>query len=290
MPKVVNIMNVTEETKSKYIAKDSVFRNLFGIKKYAAQLYMALHPDETVTEDDIEHVTLESVIMATLYNDVGFKVGNKIIMLVEQQSSWSENIVVRMFVYLAETYYDYFEDTAQSLYGTRKVKFPKPELYLIYSGEDKKDVPEELSLSKLFMGGDNSVIDVNVKVITDGKNGDIIQQYVRFTKVYNEQVKLYGRNAKAVSETIRICENEDVLSDYLKSREKEVSGIMLAFSDIDKQFDLYVSNEKQFAREEGMISTLVDLVKKKILSITQAAEQANMTVEEFEEKSGLKAE
>ena len=283
-------MNVTEETKSKYIAKDSVFRNLFGIKKYAAQLYMALHPDETVTEDDIEHVTLESVIMATLYNDVGFKVRNKIIMLVEQQSSWSENIVVRMFVYLAETYYDYFEDTEQSLYGTRKVKFPKPELYLIYSGEDKKDVPEELSLSKLFMGGDNSVIDVNVKVITDGKNGDIIQQYVRFTKVYNEQVKLYGRNAKAVSETIRICENEDVLSDYLRSREKEVSGIMLAFSDIDRQFDLYVSNEKQFAREEGIISTLVDLVKKKILSITQAAEQANMTVEEFEEKSGLKAE
>ena len=287
-------MNVTEETKSKYIAKDSVFRNLFGIKKYAAQLYMALHPDETVTEDDIEHVTLESVIMATLYNDVGFKVRNKIIMLVEQQSSWSENIVVRMFVYLAETYYDYFEDTEQSLYGTRKVKFPKPELYLIYSGEDKKDVPEELSLSKLFMGGDNSVIDVNVKVITDGKNGDIIQQYVRFTKVYNEQVKLYGRNAKAVSETIRICENEDVLSDYLRSREKEVSGIMLAFSDIDKQFDLYVNGEIQIAvekeHEKTKLEMLIALVKDKILTLSQAAQRADMTVEEFEEKSGLKAE
>ncbi|MBQ7266375.1 MAG: hypothetical protein IJS61_09790 [Firmicutes bacterium] len=282
-------MNVTGETKSKYVAKDSVFRNLFGIPKYAAQLYMALHPNETITEDDIEHVTLESVIMATLYNDVGFKVGNKIIMLVEQQSSWSENIVVRMFIYLAETYYDYFEATKQSLYVSKKVKFPKPELYVIYSGDDKKNIPETISLSKSFMGGDSSVIDVNVKVITDGKNGDIIQQYVRFTKVYNEQVSLYGRNAKAVSETIRICEKEDVLADYLKSREKEVSGIMLAFSDIDKQFDLYVSNEKQFAREEGMISTLVDLVKKKILSITQAAEQANMTVEEFEEKSGLKS-
>ena len=290
MPKVVNIMNVTEETKSKFIAKDSVFRNLFGIKKYAAQLYMALHPDETVTEDDIEHVTLESVIMATLYNDVGFKVGNKIIMLVEQQSSWSENIVVRMFVYLAETYYDYFEDTAQSLYGTRKVKFPKPELYLIYSGEDKKDVPEELSLSKLFMGGDNSVIDVNVKVITDGKNGDIIQQYVRFTKVYNEQVKLYGRNAKAVSETIRICENEDVLSDYLKSREREVSGIMLAFSDIDRQFDLYVNSKVKEASEKTKFDMIVDFVKRKIFSVPQAAEELNMTIEEFEEKSGLKDE
>ena len=99
-------------------------------------------------------------------------------------------------------------------------------MYVIYSGDDKKNVPETISLSKSFMGGDNSVIDVNVKVITDGKNGDIIQQYIRFTKVYNEQVALYGRNAKAVSETIRICENEDVLLEYLKTREKEVSGIM----------------------------------------------------------------
>ena len=283
-------MNVTSETKSRFTTKDSVFRNLFGIPKYAAQLYMALHPDETITEDDIEHVTLESVIMATLYNDVGFKVGNKIIMLAEQQSSWSENIVVRMFVYLAETYYDYFEDTNQSLYGSAKVKFPKPELYVIYTGEDKKDIPETISLSKSFMGGDSSVIDVNVKVITDGKNGDIIQQYVRFTKVYNEQVKLHGRNAKAVYETLRVCENEDVLADYLKSREKEVSGIMLAFSDIDRQFDLYVNGEKQAAREEGILITLIDLVKKKILSLQQAAEQANMTVEEFEEKTGLKVE
>lgn len=133
-------------------------------------------------------------------------------------------------------------------------------------------------------------------------NGDIIQQYVRFTKVYNEQVGLYGRNAKAVAETLKICENEDVLADYLKSREKEVSGIMLAFSDIDKQFDMYVNGEKKIAKEEGWIegkaegkaegifSTLVALVKDKILTLSQAAQRANMTIEEFEEKSGLKAE
>lgn len=282
-------MNITEETKAKYTTKDSVFRNLFGIKKYAAQLYMALHPNEIINENDIEHVTLESVIMATLYNDVGFKVGNKIIMLAEQQSSWSENIIVRMFVYLAETYYDYFGDTKQSLYSSVKVKFPKPELYVIYTGEDNKNVPGTITLSDSFMGGDNSVIDIKVKVITDGKDGDIIQQYVRFTKIYNEQVKLNGRTAKAVYETIRICEGENVLTDYMKSREKEVSGIMLAFSDINKQFDLYIENEKKLAKEEGIFTTLVDLVKKSLLSVSQAAEQLNMSVEEFETKSGLKS-
>ncbi|MBQ8942237.1 MAG: hypothetical protein IJ062_10415 [Firmicutes bacterium] len=141
-------------------------------------------------------------------------------------------------------------------------------------------------MSKLFMGGDNSVIDVNVKVITDGKDGDIIQQYVRFTKIYNEQIKLYGRNAKAVYETIRICEDENVLADYMKSREKEVSGIMLAFSDVTSELNLYVDSKVKAAN----FSQLVNLVKKKLLSVPQAAEELNMTIEEFEEKSGLKDE
>lgn len=75
----------------------------------------------------------------------------------------------------------------------------------------------------------------------------------------------------------------------MKSREKEVSGIMLAFSDINKQFDLYVESEKKLAKEEGVFTTLVDLVKKSLLSVSQAAEQLNMSVEEFETKSGLKS-
>lgn len=73
---------------------------------------------------------------------------------------------------------------------------------------------------------------------------------------------------------------------------------MLAFSDIDKQFDLYVSNERQFAREEGIevgevkgiFNAFVGLVKDKILTVSQAAQRADMSVEELEERAGLKAE
>ena len=39
---------------AKYIIKDSIFTNMFKIKKYARQLYIALHPEDTsVKEDDI---------------------------------------------------------------------------------------------------------------------------------------------------------------------------------------------------------------------------------------------
>ena len=40
-------------------------------------------------------------------------------------------------------------------------------------------------------------------------------------------------------------------------------------------------------REEGIISTLADLVKNGIITVIQAAEQAKMPVEEFTKKAGL---
>lgn len=42
-------------------------------------------------------------------------------------------------------------------------------------------------------------------------------------------------------------------------------------------------------KEEGITITLVNLVKKGILTLAQAAEEANMTVSEFEANTGLNA-
>ena len=70
---------------------------------------------------------------------------------------------------------------------------------------------------------------------------------------------------------------------------------MLAFSDIDRQFDLYVATEKREAEARGMargeakgiLLTLINLVKDNLLSLPQAAKRANMTEDEFKEKAGL---
>lgn len=45
---------------------------------------------------------------------------------------------------------------------------------------------------------------------------------------------------------------------------------------------------REEGRIEGILSTLSDLVKKGLLTLTQAAEQANMSVSEFETKAGLR--
>ncbi len=41
--------------------------------------------------------------------------------------------------------------------------------------------------------------------------------------------------------------------------------------------------------KEGVLKTLISLVKDGVLTITDAAKRADMTVSEFEEKTGLKA-
>ena len=91
--------------------KDSVFTNLFQDKKYLLRLYKSLHPeDRDVTEDDIKDVTIKHVLVDADYNDLGFSVGSKLVILVESQSTWTLNIIIRALMYLIQTYHDFFSN------------------------------------------------------------------------------------------------------------------------------------------------------------------------------------
>ncbi len=141
------IMDRLNETDiAKYTIKDSVFTNLFQDKKYLIQLYKTIHPeDKDVTEAELKDITIHNILTDDIYNDLGFLVGDRLVILVEAQSTWTENIVIRSLIYLMTTYQDYFKRTKQNLYASRKIKMPKPELYVIYTG-DRKDHPEYISL------------------------------------------------------------------------------------------------------------------------------------------------
>lgn len=127
-------------------------------------------------------------------------------------------------MYLSQTYQEYIETTEQDVYGSKKVVLPEPELYVIFIGQRKKR-SEYLCLSEEFFGGKECAVEIKVKIIYNGEKGDIINQYVTFTRIYNEQVRKFGRTRQAVLETIRICIGQDVLKEYLEDRGKEVVDI-----------------------------------------------------------------
>ena len=229
--------------------KDSIFTFLFGEPEYTMELYQALHPEDTTVKDsDVKLVTLQNVLANGLYNDLGFQVRDKLILLVEAQSTFSENIPLRMLLYLAATYKDYVEEHKLSLYREKKVSIPRPELYVVYTG-NKKHVPDELKLSSLFEG-DGSV-ELSVKVLRDDGKGSIVDQYIAFSKIVDEQVKLHGRTDEALYETLRICRERKILKPFLDSREREVVDIMTALFDQQKVWEIELHNVAQENLNEG---------------------------------------
>lgn len=263
--------------------KDSVFTNLFKDKKYLIQLYQALHPDDkTATEDDIKDITINNVLVDDIYNDLGFSVGNRLLILIEAQSTWSVNILFRILMYLVQTYREYFRVTEQDIYNSTKLKMPKPELYVIYTG-NKKERPEEISFSEEFFGGEDICIDVKAKIIYDGREDDIIHQYVTFTKVCQEQVSIHGRTRKAIQEAIRISKDRNVLKEYLENKEKEVVNMMMELYDQEEVMRSYVRSKEHDTKVETA-KRYLSLGK---LSFEEIAIGSGLSVEEVEELAGL---
>ena len=275
----------TQEIKAKRTIKDSVFSDLFQNKKYLLQLYKTLHPeDEETTEDSLSDVKIENVLTDNLYNDLGFVANNRLMILIEAQSTWTVNILVRVLLYLAESYHEYFERTCQNLYKSKKVKMPKPEMYVIYTGAKGKK-PDELYLSKEFFGGADIGIEVKVKVIYESDTDDIINQYIVFSKIYDEQRKLYGSTKEAVTETIRICKSRNVLKEYLENREKEVVTIMMSLFDEEQIIKSFIRSERYDAEQASLKKSALAMIKLGKIAVEEVAscfpDMSEETIEEI---------
>jgi len=269
-----------QEVMAKRTAKNSVFLDLFQNKTYLLELYRTLHPeDTTATEDSLTDVTITNVLTDNLYNDLGFIVNNKLMILVEAQSTWTVNILVRVLLYLAQSYHEYFQRTRQDYYKSRKVKMPKPEVYVIFTG-NKGRKPDKILLSKEFFRGEDIDIEVKAKVIYERDTDDIINQYILFCKVFNEQTKQHGMTQKAVTETIRICKDRNVLREYLAQREKEVVTIMMSLFDEEQIMRSFIRSERHDADRE----TAERMIKDGEMSLEKIARYLpSLSMEELKE-------
>ncbi len=273
------VVDVTRHM-AKRTAKNSVFLDLFQNKRYLLKLYQTLHPeDSTATEDSLTDVTIENVLTDNLYNDLGFIVNNKLLILIEAQSTWTMNILVRILLYLAQSYHEYFQRTRQNYYKSKKVKMPKPELYVIFTG-NKGRKPDIISLSEEFFDSADIDIEIKAKVLYESDTDDIINQYIIFCKVFDEQTKQHGMTQKAVMETLRICKDRNVLREYLLDREKEIVTIMMSLFDEEQIMKMYANDiEKETERK-----TAERMIKKGKMTLEEIADCVSLlSLEELKE-------
>jgi hypothetical protein len=128
---------------------------------------------------------------------------------------------------------------------------PKPELYVIYTG-NKGRKPDTISLSQEFFDGADIDIEIKAKVIYESDKDNIINEYIVFCKVFNEQIKVHGMTKQAVTETIRICKDRNILKQYLSSKEVEVVTIMMSLFDDEQIMRTYTKDiEKETERKSA---------------------------------------
>ena len=83
--------------------KDGVFKLLFEIPENAAELYSALK-GAPCSPDEIQIITITTIISGKLKNDLAFVVRSRAMVLGEHMSSPYDNMPIRFLMYLGQLY------------------------------------------------------------------------------------------------------------------------------------------------------------------------------------------
>ena len=221
-------------------------------------------------------VTIQNVLTDNLYNDLGFIVDDRLMVLVEAQSTWSVNIVMRGLIYLVQTIQNYLKQSRQDIYQSKPLYLPKCELYVLYTGRQKPE-KDTISLRDVYYAGDTSAIDVHVRVLQAGKDKNIVTEYCQFTDIYAEQFTKHKRTLKTIKETIRICIERDILKDYLQQHEKEVITMLECLFDQETVFNNFINTKIYEAENRGIEKGIVQgRQEASILSIQKTSNRLNM--------------
>ena len=86
---------------------------------------------------------------------------------------------------------------------------------------------------------------------------------------------------EAVDAALEELPDDSLIKPFLVANKAEVKRMCITEYDEARTF--------AEQREDGALDILVSLIKKGLLTLAQAAEEAHMTVAEFEAKTGLKA-
>ena len=266
---------MSNKNKPNYTLKDSLFIDLFSDKMRLIQLYKSLIDDERqINPEDIEILTIQNIILRGIYNDLGFRVKDEIIILMEAQTTYTTNIVLRILFYLSETLKNYIIDSSENknlneLYNTKPRIIPKIKLFVVYTG-DKMMQDHDLHLKDVMVENDIiSDIDMKVRVLCTGNKKSILGQYILFTRVYTKQKKECKDIETAVKNTIEICMNDEILKEYLDYRKMEVQEMITAFTTQEEAFESFLKDEvragekrgRKEGEEKGKIDTLINFFK-----------------------------
>jgi predicted transposase/invertase (TIGR01784 family) len=237
--------------------KDTVFTLLLNDENIIREVYGAITDTVYGPETKIEINTIRNILSRGRINDISFIVNGKFVVLVEHQSTISENMPLRMLLYIAELYNRYIE--RESIYRKSKIPIHRAEFVILYNGTE--EMPDDVVVSKLsdmyidpVPAGQEPALELVVTTynINKGRNPDIakrsptLYEYETFIDTVREYEKDMPLKA-AITKAVRDCIDNNILKQFLINHEPEVVDMLFEEWDMDTALKV----QKEEGREEG---------------------------------------
>jgi len=277
--------------------KDSVFSLLLSDEKTIAEVYGAISGKDYGPDVKVEIKTLKNVLSRGMFNDVAFVLDNRLVVLIEHQSTINENMPLRMLLYIAEIYNRLSED--ENLYSRKMFPIPRPIFIMLYNGVENMPDKWELKLSDMFKDGGEAgnQIDLELTVtvynINKGCNPEMarrshtLNEYAMFIYMVRENQKAMEFEdavRKAVIDSI----HQNILKEFLKNHEKEVIGMLTQEWNLEKAIaferrEAWLEGQTE-GRTEGQIERAMKIaryLKASGMGIDEIAKATDLTVDDI---------
>ena len=213
--------------------KDSTFCLLFSEPARAIELYNAVTGENLPPDTELTYTTLANALYIDRNNDLGFVIQKRHLVMSECQSTINWNIPMRCLGYVSRS----LENLAgkEGLYGSKLVKFPAPEFYLFYVGNETWNA-KTLKLSDSFQAPpkENSLeLVVNFVNLEYNTDNEILQRspsllgYSKLLHYIKTAAKDNGGDLKsAIDTSVKQCMEEGLIEDFLRKHSREVTGML----------------------------------------------------------------
>jgi len=283
--------------------KDSLFIDLFCKDKVEGKenfisLYNALHQSKLdLASTELKEVNIENVLYTVRSNDIAMLVDDRLVVLLEHQSTINENMPLRLLEYVSRVYEQLIP--IRTRYKKKAMKLPYPEFYVFYDGKNSYPAEKTLKLSdafiipeKKYLKKKNISLEILVKVINIniGANNSILK-HCKTLEEYSTLVELVRESKQenpdsSLEETLTKAIKNGILSEYLQRKSSEVRNMLIAEysyeTDIEVQREEAFEEGERIGAEQNKIQTAKNMIIDKI-PLEQIAKWTALPLEKIEQ-------
>ncbi|MDR1378623.1 MAG: hypothetical protein LBJ36_06175 [Synergistaceae bacterium] len=191
----------------------------------------------------------------------------------------------------------------QAIYGTKLLKIPKPDFYVLYNGKGEFPERKDLKLSDAFQEVDSpewlgGFLELTMLVynINKGFNEELVKRsktlsdYVLFIAAVRWYavrwyVEVGYELEKAIEQAVKDCVEKDILAEFLRSHVSEVINMLTLEFKMEEAVQVWKEEGREEGRKEGIEKGKEEMARNLLangVSLDLVARSAGLSVEKIQ--------